>query len=120
MNMAKKAKKVKGGSDMKIIEAALELGGVPATDDLGEEMSLSGRVISVMQRLHSLSSSGNDTLLFDPHNPEALLKRMEEERKSRKLATNPVRPKQPKKAKKAKKAKITFKAKKAKKPRRKK
>jgi hypothetical protein len=116
--MAKKSKRVKrASSDIKIIEAALELGGVPATDDIGEEMTLSGRVISVMQRLHSMSSSNDGTLLFDPHNPEALLKRMEEERKARMSATNPARPKQPKKAKKAKKAKkITFKAKK---PRRK-
>jgi hypothetical protein len=116
MNMAKKSKKVnRASSDIKIIEAALELGGVPTTDDLGEEMSLSGRVISVMQRLHSMSTSRDTSLIFDPHNPQALLDRMEEEGRLRKAATNPVRPKQPKKQA---KRKATPKAKKAKSPRR--
>jgi len=112
--MAKKTKKVRGGSDMRIIEAALELGGVPRTDDLGEEMSLSSRVVSVMQRLHNISSTGDSTLLFDPHNPQALLDRMDEEVKLRRAATNPVQPKQPKKARKAKKVKTAPKAKKPK------
>lgn len=81
------------GNDMKAVEAALDVAGIPRTDALGQPIEgNAGRVILAMNRLNA----ADPALQFDPQHPERVVEQMREQDKMRDQALHPPKAKRPK------------------------